>query len=525
VLLLIITCINVANLLVVRGLGRAREMAVRTALGAGRARIVTQLLTENALLAIAGGAAGLGVAAAGVRSFVAFAPPGTPRIDEIHLNASALVGATGITALAMLIFAIAPAVVTSRVDFERLLRTGGKASTGRRSRLLTEGLVAGQIALALLVLSAAGLIARSLIRLEGAEMAFEPSRLLIAELGLRQDRFPNAGVQRTVLEQIVTRLEDVPGVGGVSPVVAIPFSGSGGWDGRPMREGQSRTEAARNPMLNMEVVGPHYFATLGVSVVRGRSFTDADREGTTPVVILSEAAARYYWPNADAIGQRLFVGPDRPLTVIGIVPETRYRDLREARPSIYFPLRQSFFPFAPLNLVIRTTGQPEDVVPVIRRAIGETASGVALVNAAPFSRFVEGPLAQPRLNAFLLAVFASAAVCLAAIGLFAVMMTMVRQRTRELGIRIALGATARSLRDMVLRRGLAIAAVGAAIGLLGALLANRLMESLLYEVAPTDAATLIGATILLIGIAAAASLIPARSSTRIDAMIALRVDD
>jgi predicted permease len=291
-------------------------------------------------------------------------------------------------------------------------------------------------------------------------------------------------------------------------------------------EGQSREEAAGNPMLNMEVAAPDYFATLGVPVLQGRAFTDADRAGAPPVALLSQSAARHYWPGQNPIGKRLRFGSnlERTLTVVGIVPETRYRDLRDARPSIYFPLRQPFFPYAPWVLVIRTTGQPGDMVPTVRRVITETAAGVVLANAAPFDTFLDRPLAQPRLNALLLAVFAAAAVTLSAIGLFGVMATMVRQRTRELGVRMALGATAGDLRRMVMQRGLAIAAAGSAVGLLGALLANRLLASMLYQVSPTDGVTLLTVTALLLSVATLASLIPARSSTRIDAVIALRAE-
>src|SRR5207244_12450242 len=215
---------------------------------------------------------------------------------------------------------------------------------------------------------------------------------------------------------------------------------------------------------------------------------------------------------------------EQMFTVVGVGPDTRYRDLRDARPSIYFPLRQSFFPFAPWTLAIRTAGSPADAVPAIQRVISETAPGVALASAAPFGDFLEGPLAQPRLNALLLAVFAGAAVALAAVGLFGAMATMVRQRTRELGVRMALGATARDLQRMVMRRGLTIAGVGAVVGLLGALLATRLLVALLYDVTPTDLTTLTAVTGLLIGVTELASLIPARSTTRIDAVVALRAE-
>jgi predicted permease len=525
-LLLLITCVNVANLLLVRGLARVREVAVRSALGASRGRIATQLLAENSILAIAGGAFGIVVAAAAVRIFVAFAPAAIPRLDEIGLNATALAGAVVITGIAMSVFALAPAVMTSRVDAQQVLRSGTRQSGGRRARRLTEALVAGQLALALLVLSAAGLIARSLTRLQGAELSFDPSRLLISELALRVDQFDNTTKQLALLERLLPRLRATPGVRAASPVVAVPYSGSHGWDGRPALEGQSPEQAANNPMLNMELVAPDYFATLGIPVLQGRGFTDADREGAPTVVLLSRSAARRYWPGQNPIGKRLRFGGDleRLLTVVGIVPDTRYRDLRDARPSIYFPLRQPFFPYVPWVLAIRTAGPPGDMVPTVRRVVEETAPGVALANAAPFETYLARPLAQPRLNALLLAVFAAAAVTLAAIGLFGVMATMVRQRTRELGVRMALGATARDLRRMVMRRGLTIAAAGAVVGLLAALLANRLLASMLYEVSPTDGATLAAVTIALLVVAALASLIPARSSTRIDAVIALRAE-
>src|SRR2546422_352399 len=523
-LLLLITCINVANLLLVRGLARVREIAVRSALGAGRRQVVSQLLAENALLALAGGALGIVVAAAAVRSFVALAPPGLPRLDEIHVNATALAGAIAITGVAMLLFGLAPAVLTSSVEPQQALRSDARQSGSRRSRLATEALVAGQVALALVVLSAAGLIARSLIELERAELSLEPSHLLIGDLTLRYDQFDTAAKQRALLERLLSQVRAIPGVRAASPVVAVPFSGSRGWEGKPAAEGQSKEETDANPMLNMEVVTPDYFATLGIPVRRGRVFTDADREGAPSVVVLSESAARHYWGSADPIGKRLRMGEnfERTATVVGVAPDPRYRALRDARASISHPPRQSFFPYMPMKLAIRTSSPPAELVPAIRRVIAETEPGVALASAAPFGTYLEGPLAQPRLNALLLGVFAGSAVALAAVGLFGAMATMVRQRTRELGVRMALGATARDLRRMVMGRGLAVASVGSALGLLGALLANRLLVTLLYGVTPTDLATLTAVTGFLIGIAALASFAPAQSSTRIDAVVALR---
>jgi putative ABC transport system permease protein len=521
-LLLLITCVNVATLLLVRGLGRAREIAVRTALGATRPQLVKQLLIENVVLALAGGAVGVALAFAVVRVFVAVAPPDLPRLDEIHVSSTALLGAVSITALALVVFAIAPAVLTSRVALVRMLRSGVRETASRRSRLTTESLVAAQLALAVVVLSAAGLIGRTLLELQRADLALDSSRLLVVSLAI-SDQYGSVARQTAMLEAVDARLKVTPGVTELSPVVAVPFTR--GWDGRPKAEGQSEQDAATNPMLNMEVVGDRYFDALGTPVLRGRTFTAADRQGASPVVMLSESAARAYWPTGDPIGKRL-VGfeKDQFLTVVGVVPDTRFRDLRDPRATIYFPLRQSTFPFVPLSLVIRTTGDPASVVPSVRRAVEEAAPGVLVSNAAPFETFLTQPLAQPRLNALLLGVFAGAAVALAAIGLFGVMMTMVRQRTRELGVRMALGATAADLRSLVMGRGLLIAASGAAAGLIGALATNRLLSAMLYEVSPTDALTLTLVAGLLLCVAAVATLIPARSSTRIDPVVALRAD-
>ena len=521
-LLLLITCVNVATLLLVRGLGRAREIAVRTALGATRPQLVKQLLIENVVLALAGGAVGVALAFAVVRVFVAVAPPDLPRLDEIHVSSTALLGAVSITALALVVFAIAPAVLTSRVALVRMLRSGVRETASRRSRLTTESLVAAQLALAVVVLSAAGLIGRTLLELQRADLALDSSRLLVASLAI-SDQYGSVARQTAMLEAVDARLKVTPGVTELSPVVAVPFTR--GWDGRPKAEGQSEQDAATNPMLNMEVVGDRYFDALGTPVLRGRTFTAADRQGASPVVMLSESAARAYWPTGDPIGKRL-VGfeKDQFLTVVGVVSDTRFRDLRDPRATIYFPLRQSTFPFVPLSLVIRTTGDPASVVPSVRRAVEEAAPGVLVSNAAPFETFLTQPLAQPRLNALLLGVFAGAAVALAAIGLFGVMMTMVRQRTRELGVRMALGATAADLHSLVMGRGLLIAASGAAAGLIGALATNRLLSAMLYEVSPTDALTLTLVAGLLLCVAAVATLIPARSSTRIDPVVALRAD-
>jgi predicted permease len=524
-LLLLITCVNVANLLLVRGLSRVREIAVRRALGAGRGRIVTQLMTENSLLAAAGGLAGVFLAIAAVQAFVTYAPSSLPRLDEIGINGAALAAAVGITALAVLLFGLAPAVMVSRVELEQVLRADLRQSASRLSRLTAEVLVGAQIAIAVLVLSAAGVVLRSFQKLERADLSFEPSHVLVASLALRSDLFDTRDKQLALLDRVMSAVKGVPGVVAASPVVAVPFSFTA-WDGRPGIDGQTPAQASTNPMLNMEVVEPEYFAALGIPVLRGRPFASSDRDGAPRVAMLSESAARHYWPGADPIGKHVRMGGDLSewMTVVGIVPNTRYRDLRDARPSIYFPLRQTIFPFSPTNLAIRVRGEPSDLISSVRGAIDALDPGVALSDAAPLERFMQRPLAQPRLNSLLLTAFAFAAVLLAAVGLAGVMSTMVRQRRREIGIRMALGATASELGRMVMRRGLVIACGGVAVGVIGAALANRFLEALLYHVQPTDVVTLTAVAAVLLVIATFASLIPARSTTRVDPTIALRAE-
>jgi putative ABC transport system permease protein len=508
-----------------RGLARVREIAVRTALGAGRARIVGQLVTESALLAVASGILGALLAAAAVRGFRVWAPAATPRLDEIQVNAAAVVGAIAITAIVTVLSAVAPALVTSRVELQDALRSGSRQSGGgRRFRLGTESQVIGQVALALLVLSAAGLITRSLMKLERVELAFDPSRMLIAELALPHQGFGDTQQQLALLDRLVPHLEALPGVRAVTSVLTPPFVSAGGIFGQLAAEGQSPDEAARNPTLTFEVVTPSYFTTFGIPMLRGRRLTEDDRKGSPPVLLISASAARHYWPGADPIGKRLVWGRGEGATIVGVVPDTRYRDLRAPRPSVYFPLRQTSFPVAPMTLVIRTDGRPADLVPTVRRAVGEAAPGVALASASPFERLLQAPLAQPRLNALLLGAFAVAAVVLASVGLYAVMATMVRLRTRELGVRMALGATSLDVGRLVLHRGLALAAAGTGLGLLGALAANRLLSAMLFEVDPADGPTLAVVVLGLLGVATLASLVPARSSTRIEPLVALRAD-
>ena len=526
ILLLLITCVNVANLLLVRGLRRTRETAVRIALGASPGRVVVHVLAENAVLAVAGGVLAIVVATVAVQLFVNFAPASLPRVDEISLNGLALLVTVGTTVFAMLVFTLVPAWLAGRVSGADTLRSGTRGTGTRFSRLFSEGLVVSQVALALLVLSASMLVGRSLMNLQRAELSFDAAPLVVAELSLRADRYDSAPTQLAMLSTLVAAVQAIPGVSGVTPVVAVPFSAIG-WDATPSAEGQTAEQGSSNPLLNMELASPDYFRTLGMKVVDGRAFDDADREGSSPVAMLSESAAKQYWPRESAIGKRLFMGSGaarRTFAVVGVVPDTRYRDLRNARASIYFPLRQSFFPFAPTTLVIRTNTSLATIAPALRGAVHDNAPGVVVARVTPFAAFLDAPRAQPRLNAMLLAVFASASVLLASIGLFGVMATMVQQRTREFGVRQALGATSFSVGCMVLRRGVTLAAIGSGVGLVAALGLNRMLMAMLFDVSPTDSPSLLLTALLLLVIAVLATAIPALQGTRVSPLEAMRTE-
>ncbi len=521
-LLLLIACINVANLQLVRSLGRVRDLVVRSALGASRGQVVRHELRDSVLLAAIGGAAGVIVGAMLVRLFVLVAPSGLPRLGEVALNGKVLAASLAISAFTIVASGLAPALLALRVDAGDVLRSGVRHTGSRRVRLIGELLVATQVALAVVALSSAALVGRSLANLYRVDMAFDPNRLVVAELAIRQDRFPGRDAQAALVSRLVSRLEAIPGVEGVTPVLNVPFiAGGGGIDGRLSAPGQSAEEQARNPVVNMEVASPGYFSVLGVPVLQGRAFKEGDRDGSTRVVIVSSAAARAFWPGRDPIGQRL--GRQGEFTVVGVVPDTRYRDLVSARPSVYFPLLQPYFPMTPTTLVMRAAAGM-GASQLFLQATGETDGGVTVTHVATLEELLEGPRAQPRLNAVVLSLFATAALLLAAIGLFSVMATMVRRRTREIGIRMALGATGGDVRRMVVFRGMVIAIAGVAAGVFVARAVSGLVAGLLFEVAVTDVATPIIVVATVLVVAALASFIPARGGARIDPVKALRVE-
>jgi putative ABC transport system permease protein len=523
-LLVVITCVNVANLLLVRALARVKELAVRSAMGASRTRLVMQVLAECALLAVVGGTGGVALGIAAVRGFTALAPASVPRLAEVGLDGTAVLAAFAITFATLLLSGIVPALFASRVKAYDALRSGMRNTGGHGVRNLAEGLVVAQIALATVSLTAAGLVARSMMKLQQADMSFDSSQLVVADLAMRLDLLQGTERQQVAIQAVVQAVQAMPTVVDVSPVLAVPFSASAGViDGRLNLPGQSGADAAKNPVLNMEVAAPNYFSMLGIPLVRGRAFEAGDRDGSQPVIVVSSSVARHFWGSEDPVDKRLAM-PGREFTVVGVVADTRYRDLFVPRPTVYFPVAQSPFPVSTSTLLIRTTASAPDITSTLRRTVAASEPAISVMRAASLRSLLQEPQSHVRLNAIVLAVFAVAAVTLAAVGLFAIIATFVRRRTREIGIRMALGATTTHVHGMIMLRGFVLAATGAAIGIAGAVALRGVLAALLFDVTPTDSVTLVLVAGLMIFVAAVACAVPARASARIAPAIALRSD-
>ena len=543
-MLLLLACVNIGNLFLLRAAGRAQELAVRRALGAGPADIVKQLSAESAVLGIGGGVLGFGLARELLTLLLRLAPAGLPRLDMIRIAPAPLAIAGAATVLAVLLFGLLPVVSTVRCDLSSQLRADARSGTGgRRLRALRRALVASQISLALVLLSGAGLLVRSFARLSGLDLGFATSHLSVLGVSMPWDKWvascggapPQADSVAThrfrkcmdswtfqFHGQLVSGFRAIPGVDKASPVAVPPFLGSNVFMTRLMAEGQSEGEIAANPWVGQDFVGPEYFDAMGLPILRGRGFTDADREGSPNVAVVTQSIAKRFWPGQDPIGKRVRQAAGSPvITVVGLVGDIHFREHRQVTPMMIRPYRQGL---AQGNLVIRTRPDLAAVLPAIRRAVQAVDPDAALVETRTMDQVIAPQLAQPRLNALLLSAFAFAAVLLAAIGLYGIMASAVSQQTRELGVRLALGATPDRLRAMILRQALTVAAAGALAGLLGALAGSRLLTTMLFEVSPTDPVALLGACWLLIAVALLAAYIPARRATKVDPMVALRYE-
>lgn len=527
-LLLLIACLNVGNLLLLRASSRAREIAVRRALGAGVGDIARQLLVESIAIAAVGGVFGFGVAVALLRLLVAYAPANVPRLDEVQL-AGAPVGAAALVALlTVLLFGVGPALVAARGDLLVPLRLDSRSgSETKRRRLVRQALVASQIALAMVMLGGAALLARSLARLERQDTGFVSDHLSVLWYSWDEHRYETDTTLVLLGDRLVHRIRAIPAVTAATQIVAPPMLGNGVWQFRFATEEQSADDPSKLPFIPVELCGPDFFRTFGVRIVRGRAFTERD-DGSAPLVaIVSESAARRLWPGEDAIGKRIrdpsggILGGDGWRTVVGVVHDTHLRTLREASPTVFLPSLQSFWQG---YIAVRSNVELSALLPALRAAGRDVDPSLALWSPQTMDEILAKPLAQPRLGALLMSSFGAVALLLAAIGLFGVMAALVRDQTRELGIRMALGATPGRVRSEVLRRAGIIAGIGVVAGFVAALATSRLLTALLFQISPTDPVSLGAACLVLLGVAAAAAYLPARRATSIDPAQALRAE-
>lgn len=524
-LLLLLACVNVGNLQLLRTAYRVREIVIRRALGASSGQVAQLLLVESALLGVAGGALGLACAAGLLRVLLTFAPGQLPRMDLIRLMGAPVGAAIGVTLLAVVLFGVLPALAAARGDkLASSLRLDSRSGTAtRQSRRVRQLLVASQVALAVVLLAGAGLLVRSLQRLERLDLGYDTDHLSIVELAIPFVNYDSRPKLFTMFDELHQRLRAVPGVTALTPVLYRPFIGANLMQATPVVEGQSEAEAGANSPVPLEVGGPEYFGTFQIPIVRGRGFVASDREDAPKVVVVSEAVAQRFWPGQDAIGKRLRLPGDVTewRTVMGVAGDIRFRRLREPTATIYLPWRQ-LMTFG--IVAVRTRDDLSAVLPAMRRTVRDFDSRINVWVAGTMDDYLAEPLAQPRLSAFLLSGFGLVALLLGAIGIYGLMASAVRERTRDLGVRLALGATPARLRREVLGGALVVAAVGAVVGLGGALLGSRILAALLFEVSPTDPVTLAGVCILLLAVALMAAYVPARRATRVDPAQALRAE-
>ena len=523
-LVLLISSANAANLLLIRAEGRQRELAMRTALGAGRGRIAAQLLSESVLVALAAGAAGIALARVSLGALVAVLPTTLPRIESVHVDARVGLFTIGIAFVTALLTALAPARASVRADLLSQLRRGGSGSRPAAARRL---LAAAQVALAISVLSLAGLLTRSVLKLQSVDTGLAVDGLVLVDLALPLSIVQERTTHERFLEELMTRLKAVPLIAAATVVNVPPFSGDGGWDvPRFTAEGQPPERAATNRSLNLESVFPTYFETFGIAIRRGRGLNEGDRAGAPAAAVVSADVAERTWPGQDPIGKRVKMGgpesEDEWRTVVGVAAPTRYRELENERPTLYLPAAQ--FLITARILVLRSAAPVGAVAAAVREQVARTGGGAQVVRIAPFAESLRAPLARPRFAALILGVFALAAVAQATIGLYAVVAAHIRQRQREIGIRMALGASISNVRQLVMGDALRLALGGACVGLGASMLATRFVRGMLFDLNPLDPATLGGAVLVLIAAAAAAAYPPMRRATRLDPAITLRTE-
>jgi len=524
---LLVACANVANLLLTRGMARRREMGLRAAVGAGRRRLVRQLLTESLLLAGAGGLAGLFVSVAGVRMLVSAAPAWMPRVDRVAVDGWVLAFALGVSIATSLLFGLAPAVRATRLDLVEALKPGASSGDGGfvwgRPNRFRVVLVVGEITLAVVLLAGAGLLVRSFMKLTSEPTGLDPGRLLTVQLRLPSDRYREPAMQREFVEALVDRTRALPSVTSAAATLTLPFSFGQYYQGFRL-EGREWQRGPGAPSAGYRPVTPGYFETIGMRVTDGRGFTGSDAPGTAPVAVVNEAFVRRFLDGGDAVGRQLQLGgEDFWRTVVGVATNVRHQSYSSPPESeIYLPFAQS--PQAFMMVVAKTTGDPSALAGPVRDVIRAIDPDQPIGDIATMDERMALTVALPRFYLQLLGAFAAVAFLLAAIGVYGVIAYATSRRIRELGIRVALGAQAGQVRRLVMGQGAALTALGVGLGLACAAALTRLLASQLYQIRPTDPLTygLVAALVALVALAACWA--PARRAARVDPIVTLRAE-
>ena len=523
-LLLLIACANVAGLLLARATARRKEIALRMALGAGRPRLVRQLLTESLMLAALGGGAGLLLSFWGLDLLVAACRDFLPRADEIAIDGTALLITILITVATGILFGLAPAAQVDGAGLERSLREGGRsAGSGGARQRLRGAIVVGEIALSLVLLVGAGLLGKSFARLLTADKGFDPENVLSFSLFLPHPSYPLPDQQTRYFQQALETVTGLPGVTGAAAISELPLSGAG-TNGGIRIEGRTAPPGSE-PLAEKRIVTPDYFKVLKTPLLKGRAFSEQDSASSPAVAIINEALARRHFPGQDPIGRRIDFNWETKgwQEIVGVVGDVKQYGLQEdALPAIYVPLAQR--PEPAMTVVVRSTLRPADLVPAIQRRLAAIDRDRPMVEVRTLEQVVADSVADRRLPMLILGGFAAAALLLGAIGVYGIVAYSVAQRTQEFGLRMALGARRGDVVRLVLGQGLRLALWGLLIGLLGSFAAARLIAGLLYGIGPSDPMTLAATSFVLLAVALLACYVPARRAARVDPMVALRCE-
>jgi putative ABC transport system permease protein len=523
---LLIACVNVANLLLARGAARQKEIAIRAALGANRRRIFRQLLTESLLLGLISGALGLVLALWGMDLLLAAIPIDIPFWMKFDLDGRVLGFTAACSLLTGFVFGTAPALEASNPDLNETLKEGGRSGTGGGSHSVRSVLVITEIALSLVLLVGAGLMMRSFMSLQRVDAGFNPEGVLTMYIALPGVKYRPPEKRAAFFSQLLERVRAIPGVQYAGSNSGLPLIGNN-WGRSLTVEGAPILPVGEAPAINHCVISPNYFSAMGITFLKGRDFDERDTREAQKVTIIDERLAREYWPGEDPIGKRIRFGPpedNEPWhTIVGVVREVKHDRLdASTRMSVYLPFAQ--MPIGGSSLAIRTSGKPEKLIGAVRAQVKELDPDIALTQVMPMTEVLARAVWQPRLYTALFGVFAAVALILATVGIYGVMSYAVTQRTREIGLRMALGAQTQDVLKLVVGQGVVLATIGVGVGIVAAIALTRLMTSLLFGVTATDPVTFAAVSVLLAGVALGACFVPARRAAKVDPMVALRYE-